>query len=554
MASGAASLNLVRDELFVTIEEAEQSLEHFISERDNGSLLQQAVEALHQVRGTLNLIELVGAELLAQEILAQATDIPAGVGSERDQQLSALSNALHVLRRYLENLEANRLEFPELLLPAINELRQTGGQPPLPESFFYSLRLDHTRPVSAQESLGGALNPALLRRFRQMYQAGLIGFIREQDPLPGARLMLRALSRLDGLIEHQERSKLIWVACAALESYVDGQLLSRKERKLLFAKVDREIKSLMTKADYQPARSLLKELLYLVTLANTHGPRAAQVREVFGLTPLPFTDHLLQDEYQRLAGPGKAVLRSLSTAIQEELVSVKDMIDQLERGNAQPDTLSALHLQMGKLAKTLVMVGLTSASQAIAVQLPKLELWQPDELPNSVQLNELAESVLYVESMVASLERRPHVIREVQAEPQSFAAHQLLEAHIVVVDEAKAGLALAKRSITSFLETSGDKMHLANVPFSLQVVRGGLWFIDQPRAAALVAACAEYIRLHMIEAPQMPSEQRLETLADALSSLEYYLESGGLNQPDASAVILNLAEESVRTLGMQVDL
>lgn len=58
MVSGATSLNLVRDELFVTMEEAEQSLEHFIAERHNGSLLQQAVESLQQVRGTLNLIEL----------------------------------------------------------------------------------------------------------------------------------------------------------------------------------------------------------------------------------------------------------------------------------------------------------------------------------------------------------------------------------------------------------------------------------------------------------------------------------------------------------------
>lgn len=65
MVTGATSLSLVRDELFTTIEETEQSLEQFIAERNNGSLLQQAVENLQQVRGTLNLIELAGAELLA---------------------------------------------------------------------------------------------------------------------------------------------------------------------------------------------------------------------------------------------------------------------------------------------------------------------------------------------------------------------------------------------------------------------------------------------------------------------------------------------------------
>src|SRR3546814_7729838 len=110
----------------------------FIIERNNGGLVQQAVENLKQVRGTRNLIELTGAELLAQEILQLATDIPVGAGEDRDVQLAALSNALYVLRRYLESVDASRQEIPELLLPAINALRQACVQPPLPESFFRS--------------------------------------------------------------------------------------------------------------------------------------------------------------------------------------------------------------------------------------------------------------------------------------------------------------------------------------------------------------------------------------------------------------------------------
>lgn len=43
----------------------------------------------------------------------------------------------------------------------------------------------------------------------------------------------------------------------------------------------------------------------------------------------------------------------------------------------------------------------------------------------------------------------------------------------MVIEEAKAGLALAKRAITAYLESNGDKLNLANVPASLQAVRGG---------------------------------------------------------------------------------
>jgi hypothetical protein len=123
-----------------------------------------------------------------------------------------------------------------------------------------------------------------------------------------------------------------------------------------------------------------------------------------------------------------------------------------------------------------------------------------------------------------------------------------------VIDEALGGLALAKRSITAYLESNGEKLNLANVPFSLQAVRGGLWFLDQPRAALLVGACAEYIDKQMLESATMPSEQMLETLADALTSLEYYLEGGAVLRPETSPSVLDLAAESVRALGMPVAL
>jgi hypothetical protein len=558
MVSGATSLNLVRDELFATMEEAESSLEHFIADRHNGSLLQQAVENLHQVRGTLNVIELAGAELLAQEVLDQATDIPAGAGEERDVQLSALSNALHVLRRYLESVEVHRQEMPELLLPAINDLRQAGGQPALPESFFFSARLDHPRPRTSPPTIDGAARESEGRRLRHMYQIGLLGFIREQNPQASLKLMGRALTRLDNLFANDPRGRLCWVGAAAVEAQVDGQLLARKSRKQLFSRFDRELKQMLANGLYEAPRNLLKELLYLVALADTRGPQAAALSEVFGLTPLPFTDHLLEEEYQRLAGPGQAVMRSLSSAIREELFSVKDMLDLIERGTLQNDSLSSLHALLGKLSKTLGMVGLSSAGNSLNAQLHTVASWKEDRAPQPQELIKLADAVLYVEGMVASLERgERRETRPIQAQPgdeaKSFAMHQLNEARIVVVGEAQAGLALARRAITAYLESGGDRMHLSNVPFSLQAVRGGLWFLGQERAALLVGACADYIQQHMFDAPKMPSEQMLETLADALSSLEYYLESGAVLRPETQPSVLDLAAESVRALGMPLE-
>lgn len=558
MVTGATSLGLVRDELFATMEEAEQSLEHFIIDRTNGGLLQQAVENLKQVRGTLNLIELTGAELLAQEILQLATDIPVGAGEDRDVQLAALSNALYVLRRYLESVDASRQEIPELLLPAINALRQACAQPALPESFFFSVRLDHARPAVDVPARSGAAPVAEARRLRQMYQVGLLGFIREDNLSASLKLMGRALTRLDHLFIESPASRLCWIGSAALESQLDGQLLPRKSRKQLFSRLDRELKQVLGNPAYEAPRSLLKELLYVVALADTQGPIASQVRQVFSLSSLPFTDHLLEEESQRLAGPGQAVMRSLSSAIREELASLKDLLDLIERGTAQAEAYSNLHNLLGKMAKTLGMVGLSSAASTLQTQLGDVSAWSLEHAPEAHVIQRLADAVLYVESMVASLERgdrrdtKPQVARP-GMEAEAFANHQLTEARIVVIDEATAGLALAKRAITAYLESNGEKLHLANVPFSLQAVRGGLRFLEQERAADLIGACADFIQKQMLESNQMPPEQLLETLADALTSLEYYLEGGAVLRRDDSRVsVLDLASESVRALGMPV--
>lgn len=90
-------------------------------------------------------------------------------------------------------------------------------------------------------------------------------------------------------------------------------------------------------------------------------------------------------------------------------------------------------------------------------------------------------------------------------------------------------------------------MHLANVPTSLDAVRGGLWFLGLERAASLIGACAEYIQSQMLDSQQIPAEPMLETLADALTSLEYYLEGSAA---DVQVHILDLASETLHALSL----
>ncbi len=555
MATGASSLGVVREELFATISETQQSLERFLEERDSGTQLQRSVHNLQQIKGILSLVGLAGAEMLAQEMQAMAMNIPAGAHAQYDEPLSAINNGLHVLHSYLEQLEANWVEMPELLLPAINQLRTAAGQSRLPESYFFSARLNVERP--SRPPVRELPEPEkVLARQRHLYQLALLSLIREHNVQPALDAMKRLVLQMDTTDPTAPDTILYWVAAAALESFIDGKLLLNTERKLLFSRFDREVRQHLTHGSHAPSRGLIKDMLYLVTLAQTSGPLASEVQAAANLPSLPFTDQMLADEYRRMSGPGANVLRSLSLAIQDELNIVKDTVDLIGRGAVSAEAFENLPQIIGKLEKTLIMVGLTGASVSLKRQLKVLQGWQQPENVAPEELLRLADSVIYIEGLVASLglgQRHAAKVSEL-SEAELFARHQLTEAQIVIRGEAINGLLLAKRAITAYFEAAGDTSHLQNVSAVLNQVRGGLWFIDEIRAAALVQLCAEYIGNDLLNAARMPEQPILETLADVLASLEYYLEGGTVLQTGSPRQSpLDGASQGLQRLGVQVD-
>ena len=98
------------------------------------------------------------------------------------------------------------------------------------------------------------------------------------------------------------------------------------------------------------------------------------------------------------------------------------------------------------------------------------------------------------------------------------------------------------------MESGNDIMHLMNVPSTLETVRGGLIFLGMSRAASIINLSARFIQEVMLERREVPEAQQLEVLADALTSIEFYLESAERSAV-ATTDVLTLAEDSLAELG-----
>jgi len=120
------------------------------------------------------------------------------------------------------------------------------------------------------------------------------------------------------------------------------------------------------------------------------------------------------------------------------------------------------------------------------------------------------------------------------------------------VGECRSGLTLTKRAVASFVENNWDSMHLTNVPATLTSVSGGLTFLELDRAKAVMDACRNYIeQVLLARDAEAPSREKMDTLADAISSVDYYLESMEEHKPIGESV-LEVAEESMEELGYPV--
>src|SRR5690606_36020025 len=138
-------------------------LEQFTHDRANGELLQECIDGIRQIRGTLNLIQLKGVDLLAEELLEHITDITLDAAPKNDRKLELLTSAFFILPRYLEYCTQTSRSMAVLLIPYINELRQARRAPLVPDSYFYQYEplTNITRPAT-----GAPLNEDLLALVR----------------------------------------------------------------------------------------------------------------------------------------------------------------------------------------------------------------------------------------------------------------------------------------------------------------------------------------------------------------------------------------------------
>jgi hypothetical protein len=562
---GSASLNLVKEQIDESLSIAESNLEQYVEEPDNDSRLRTSIEQFSQIKGVFKLINLPGAAMLCEELEQLGQRIISRRQQNNERELATISGSIMLLMHYLEYVEVKKRALPVLLIPIINEVRALLGKSLITESVFFEINDNPARPAKpGSNEPNRAEIEQTGRRLRHMYQVGMLGIFKHVNVATNAKLMARALQRLDSMAGNTPMAKLLWLGMGVVDAIGSDRVELNTARKSLLGMIDRQIKGMVFQGDSvmkkDPPFPLVKECVYIASLAGPATPTLKSICETYKLDMGGLTDATLRSERDVMRGPGGSVIRSVAEALNEELTHIKDALDLGARGaSADTEGFNTTADAMMKVANTLIMLGLSKPAGLFKEQAHIVRGWSVGNVDGeSEEFNKVADALLYVENSIATLlpRRGPDASNfEQKAEDainSNMSVTQLDDARRVVVAEARAGLSLAKRAITSFMDSNWDGMHLTNVPVTLKSVWGGLIFLQLPRAAEVVRVCEQFIEQKLIrDRTDKPSLSTMETLADAITSIDYFLEGMEDNKPIGDGV-LDVAEDSMRELGFPV--
>ena len=554
-----ASIKIIRTELNASIQKASHHFEAFVADRSAIEQLNESRACMADIVGILKMLAAPGGQQLAESMLNLLDKCIEKPSSIQDFALSALSQAFVGIPCYIEFIVERETAIPALVLPFINEIRTALRQPILFESQQASYSINLPLHLPAVDKPAAADLASLIPRQRQMYQLGLIGLIREENLELKMKLMHRAMSRLADAVGPADIRTQWRLSEAVLESLLSGALDLTFTRKRTLALLDAELRKFeqapeTTAVTLSP--ELMTELVYLVHIGESNHAAAGEIRAALGLQKLTFNDRHLQHERAIMQGPNAETISTMVLALREELAQSKEVLEIAAQDVSGSADLSSLVDLFHRVGDILSVVGLSTPSQTLDDMYQKVKAWVEGGGYSRDDLLSIADGLLYVESSLANLSRMDLNFRTANSDEitkrELMAKSQLNEAEAIVIKEAQAGIAMAKKDINSFIESGYDMLHISNVVENLTAIRGGLQALRLNRAAAVLASCSRFIQSTIDNGiDQSQADSILATMADALIALEYYLSEYEIHG-NVPASVLAVAEESLAALGYPV--
>ncbi|HEX5961546.1 MAG TPA: Hpt domain-containing protein [Rhodanobacteraceae bacterium] len=547
-----STLGWVKPQIDELLSEARQALEAFAEDPADTASMQSCVGLLHQVLGTLRIVELYGAAELDQEMEHLAQAVLDGQVPRSDEALGALMRGLVQLPDYLDLIESGHKDIPIVLLPLLNELRDARKAEAVDQRVLFHPDLDQPLPPDAAGARAAYPFADLRQRVTQVrarFQVQLLAWT--QGKQPDFAGMRDCMDELRAICHTVPARRLWWVAGGVLEALQQGRLdrhiASLRQQ---FGNLDRTIRHMQDQGeevcDDENARELARSLLYFVGQATPGPGRSEAISRCFGLDRMVPTEQELERARAAMSGRNRALLDTVAKAVREDLLRVKEGLDIfLRREDRTPQQLAPQVETLQRVGDTLGMLGLEAPAKLIGEQRQAVVgIVDGKRVAKPETILDIASALLYVD---ASLDEQIEHMGAGAQTGETLPASEARKIMRALMREAGTNLGKVKEHITAFIESSWSHAQLAAIPALLGEVGGALRILNLDRPAQLVDGIDRYVGNELLVDRKVPTVDEMDQLADAVAGVEYYLEIGH----DASASdnrILDGAQHSLELL------
>ncbi|MCK5335073.1 MAG: Hpt domain-containing protein, partial [Gammaproteobacteria bacterium] len=557
------SLNWVKKELDLVLEDAQKAFNTYIDDTSEKDELQECIDQIHLIHGTLLMVELYGAAMLAEEIEELVKCILNEEVSGNEEIYQLIMGAMLRLPDYLDGLISGNKDVPIVLLPVLNDLRAARNESLLSESLLFFPDVD-SDDVTVEDIVVDAAHSnelqSLAKRLRPHFQLGLLTWFKNEKPLSGLKRIQAVINELEKNSVEKKVRRLWTVSSALLESLIHKGINSSITIKLLIGKIDRLNKELIDKGETALEKTLpadvIKNLLYYIARSDSLGERVSNIKDAYKLNELLPGNVAENEAALNMGGPNIDLLQTVAQAIREDFTEVKDALEVFVHGDERDRSkLESLPGLLAKIADTMGMLGLGAPRQMILDQKVQVEKFFSGELDaTDHEVMDVASVLLNAEAKLNNFIARRSVKTDETSEVDSEYDSEYQEVLSSVAREALSDFNQAKQLILLFADSPEDDTNLEQVVTLFGAAGGAMFMAPLDILAPLIRGISGYIETVLIKAKQLVPEQ-LDVVADAVTSIEYYLEAVIEGRKDLKAD-LNFgrsAVEKLRDFASQVD-
>jgi chemosensory pili system protein ChpA (sensor histidine kinase/response regulator) len=560
-ALARSALGWLRPEIDKALSAARAALEDYSESGADASRLAEVRKRIAEVRGSLQMAQLHGAAVLAEEMEQVTRAIEAGKLDDAPAAIEALMRALLQLPDYLERVQQGLSDTANLLLPLINALRAARAARTMGEKTAFFPGFAGVRPSAMTAAVDVEPLPVLAKRLRHRYHLALLGWLRKQRPEQALAQLLSVLDRLQQSARSEPVVQMLWAAGGLVEALTDGGLDASVPAHSLLGQVDRQVKRVLDAGDerileQEPPQELIRLLLYYVAVSSSHGARVQALNSAFHLgEQLPRGEARAAAE-EALSRPNEAAFGAVTAALKEQLDGIKDGLDLFIR-TADRGRLDSLSASLRSVGGTFAILGREDLQQQAAEHAARIQAVAAGADATAAEdIKAAAAWLLEAENPLSGQEPAPQTLEHGGAEPEAvesggvqLSSSSMFEVKRSLLKEAMASLALVKDAYTAYLAQPAEGAgRLAAPAEQLRQVAGALTMMEEPRAAELTTAFSRYVQSALLQDGMLPDAAAQEAAAEAMASIEFYLEAVAEQRPGRDHV-LDVADSALDVLG-----